>query len=232
MRRRTPGSGKADQLLSPAPRPGPAHTPLPFPPLPKSRPDARAAHRRPSAIERRLPAAAHPPPGCSRRTRHRRGHARRRLRSQPAAASIWPAAAGSSGKRPRRRSADRRQLHEAAVLYALPPGVPAPDLVGIHRAAGWIAVRPAASARPKASVRPGEDLAVRPFTAITATARPEGLRPPTRARPEALVLPGRALPYPGPPSSLPPDRLHVRLPGVVGPDTRTPVGWPGSHSEC
>lgn len=31
-------------------------------------------------------------------------------------------------------------IHEAAVLEALPPGVPAPELLGIHRAAGWTAV--------------------------------------------------------------------------------------------
>jgi aminoglycoside phosphotransferase (APT) family kinase protein len=31
-------------------------------------------------------------------------------------------------------------VHEAAVLDALPPGAPAPELLGIHRAAGWTAV--------------------------------------------------------------------------------------------
>jgi aminoglycoside phosphotransferase (APT) family kinase protein len=31
-------------------------------------------------------------------------------------------------------------VHEAAVLDALPPGAPAPDLLGIHRAADWTAV--------------------------------------------------------------------------------------------
>ncbi|MFJ2112427.1 phosphotransferase family protein [Streptomyces sp. NPDC087850] len=31
-------------------------------------------------------------------------------------------------------------LHEGAVLDALPPGAPAPDLVGIHHGAGWTAV--------------------------------------------------------------------------------------------
>lgn len=31
-------------------------------------------------------------------------------------------------------------VHEGAVLGSLPPGAPAPDLVGVHRAAGWTAV--------------------------------------------------------------------------------------------
>ncbi|MFD5521982.1 hypothetical protein [Streptomyces sp. NPDC127066] len=31
-------------------------------------------------------------------------------------------------------------LHEAAVLGSLPPGAPAPDLLGIHRVADWAAV--------------------------------------------------------------------------------------------
>ncbi|MGW5353374.1 phosphotransferase family protein [Streptomyces sp. NPDC004031] len=31
-------------------------------------------------------------------------------------------------------------LHEAAVLHSLPPGAPAPALLGVHRAAGWTAV--------------------------------------------------------------------------------------------
>lgn len=31
-------------------------------------------------------------------------------------------------------------IHEAAVLGALPPGAPAPDLLGVHRVGGWTAV--------------------------------------------------------------------------------------------
>ncbi|MFJ5129945.1 phosphotransferase family protein [Streptomyces sp. NPDC088555] len=31
-------------------------------------------------------------------------------------------------------------VHEAAVLDVLPPGAPAPDLLGVHRAAGWTAI--------------------------------------------------------------------------------------------
>jgi aminoglycoside phosphotransferase (APT) family kinase protein len=47
--------------------------------------------------------------------------------------------------------------HEAAVLEALPPGAPAPELLGIHRAGGWTAVLITHLEGPHPHLSPGSE---------------------------------------------------------------------------
>ncbi|MET9083207.1 phosphotransferase [Streptomyces sp. NPDC004237] len=57
-------------------------------------------------------------------------------------------------------------LHEAAVLGALPPGAPAPALLGIHRAAGWTAVVIAHLDGPHPDLSPASGDAARTFALL------------------------------------------------------------------
>ncbi|MFD7135218.1 hypothetical protein [Streptomyces sp. NPDC059894] len=92
-------------------------------------------------MDRRPHAPARPPRRRPRRTRHRHGPPQGGFGHQLAAALRR-----ADGKRAFVKAAPdddpltAANVHEAAVLDALPPGAPAPDLLGIHRAADWTAV--------------------------------------------------------------------------------------------
>ncbi|MCX4791927.1 aminoglycoside phosphotransferase family protein [Streptomyces sp. NBC_01221] len=117
-------------------------------------------------------------------------------------------------------------LHEGAVLGSLPPGAPAPDLVGVHHAAGWTAVVIAHLDGPHpdlspASSDPGQIWALLdkvtsspappPYTAAVASA-PSG----------AAGLHGWAVLLANPPGDLDPDVRH-RLHELA----ELEAAWPG-----